>query len=140
MKLVLSTIIVGVVLFLLGWVIYGMLLMEYLKPFYGFMQRPEYDMKIWAFGLASLSQAFFLFIIYSKGYQGGSAVWEGIKFGIIISLFTGIPYILYTWGGMRVPYQPVIVDGIAVMAMTFIGCLLTAIIHGKKDVKVIKAE
>ncbi len=140
MKLVLSTIIVGIVLFLLGWVIYGMLLMDYLKPFYGFMQRPEYDMKIWAFGLASLVQAFFLYIIYSKGYQGGSAVMEGIKFGIYISFLSGIPYMLFTWGGMKVPYKPVIVDGIAVMAMMFIACILTAVIHGKRDVKVIRAE
>jgi hypothetical protein len=132
MKLIISTVVVGIVLFLLGWLIYGILLAEYLKPFYGFMSRPDHDMKIWAFALASFVQAFFLYLIYSKGYQGGSPVAEGFRFGLWISLLWAIPYALFTWGGVKVSYKGVLPDAIAVGAMMFIACILTAIVHGKK--------
>ncbi|MBZ0204585.1 MAG: hypothetical protein K8I03_16345 [Ignavibacteria bacterium] len=140
MKLVLSTIIVGIILFLLGWLSYGMVLAEYLKPYYGFMQRPDSDMKIWAFALASFVQALFLYVIYNQGYKGGSSIIEGSKFGIVIGLFTSIPYVLFTWGGMKVPYKAVIPDGIAVFIMMLIAGIITAFIHGKRDVKVLEGK
>ena len=140
MKLVLSTILVGIILFLLGWLCYGMLLAEYLKPYYGFMQRPDSDMKIWAFGLASFIQALFLYIIYTQGYKGGSSIVEGTKFGLVIGLFTSIPYILFTWGGMKVTYKAVIPDGIAIFIMMLIACIVTAFVHGKRDIKVLEGK
>lgn len=140
MKSVLSTIVVGIILFLLGWLIYGMLLAEYLRPYYSFMQRPDYDMKIWAFAVASFIQAFFLYIIYKHGYKGGSSLIEGFKFGTIIGLFTSIPYILFTWGGMKVSYKGVIPDGIAVFIMMLIAGIFTAFIHGKRDVRVLEGK
>jgi len=135
MKLIISTVVVGIVLFLLGWVIYGMLFADFFKEYFGHMQRSETDMKIWAFALANFGQAFMMYLIYSKGYQGGSPVMEGIKFGILIGLFWTIPYVLFTWGGMTVKYQGVVVDGIIGFIMTLIAAVITAIIHGKKEVK-----
>jgi len=134
MKLILSTIVVGIVLFLLGWLIYGILLVDYYKQYYGQISRVEADMKIWAYAVAYFAQAFFLYLIYSKGYSGGSPFGEGFKFGIYISLFLGIPYVFFTWGGMPVKYQGVVVDGIIMIVMIMIASILTAIIHGKKEV------
>ena len=135
MKLVLSTIVVGIVLFLLGWLVYGILFMDFFKQYYGHISRPETDMKIWAYAVANLVQAFFLYIIYSKGYSGGSPFGEGFKFGLYISLFMTIPYVFYTWGGMPVTYTAVIADGVIMAVMLMIASILTAIIHGKKEVK-----
>jgi hypothetical protein len=140
MKLVLSTIVVGIVLFLLGWLFYGILLMDYFKEYYGHITRGEADMKIWAYFVGSLAQAFFMYLIYSKGYKGGSPLMEGFRFGAYISLFLGIPYVFFTWGGMPVKYQGVIVDGIIMIVMLIIAAVITAFIHGKKDVAVIKGE
>jgi hypothetical protein len=133
MKLIISTVVVGIVIFLLGWLLYGILLVEYLRPYYESFSRSESDMKIWAFALAGFIQAFFLYLIYSKGYQGGSPIGEGFKFGLWISLFYAMPYALYTWGGMKVSYKGVLVDAIAGGAMMMIACILTAIIHGKRQ-------
>ena len=134
MKLVLSTIVVGIVLFLLGWLIYGILLTDFYKQYYGHITRPEADMKIWAYAVANFAQAFFLYLIYSKGYSGGSPFGEGFKFGIYIGFLLTIPYVFYTWGGMPVSYKGVIVDGIIMFVMTMIASILTGIIHGKKAV------
>lgn len=135
MKLILSTIVVGIVFFLLGWLLYGMLFMNYFHEYYGHISRTESDMKIWAFAVAGFVQAFFMYLIYSKGYQGGSPFMEGLKFGILIALFMGIPYVFYTWGGMPVTYMPVIVDSILMMVMLVIAGVLTGIIHGRREVK-----
>ncbi|HEY3250226.1 MAG TPA: hypothetical protein VGK25_03820 [Ignavibacteria bacterium] len=135
MKLILSTIVVGIVLFLLGWLFYGMLFADFFKEQYGHISRSQGDMKIWAFGVASFVQAFFLYLIYAKGYQGGSPIMEGFRFGLLIAFFSAIPYVLFTWGGMPVTYQAVIRDGIIIFVMMLIAGILTGVIHGKKEVK-----
>lgn len=135
MKLVLSTIVVGIVLFLLGWVVYGMILMDFFKKYYGHIWRSEEDYKIWAFAIANFAQAFFMYLIYSKGYSGGSPLTEGLRFGVLIGLFVTIPYILYTWGGMTVGYVGVIVDGIISFIFIVIAAVITAYIHGRREVK-----
>jgi len=135
MKLILSTIVVGIILFLLGWLFYGIIFADFFKQYYGHISRAEGDMKIWAFIVASFVQAFFLYMIYSKGYQGGSPMMEGLRFGLLIAFFSAIPYILFTWGGMPVTYQAVIRDGIIIFVMLVIAGTLTGIIHGKREVK-----
>jgi len=135
MKLVLSTIVVGIVLFLLSWLIYGMIFMDFFMKYFGHIYRSEADMKIWAFAIGNFSQAFFMYLIYSKGYGGGSPFMEGIKFGILIGLFWVIPYMAFTWGGMPVSYPGVAVDGIIGFVLTVIAGIITAFIHGKREVK-----
>jgi len=131
MKLIISTIIVGIVLFALGGLFYGLLFSNFFKTYYAGMTRGDADMKIWAYAAGSLVQAFFLYLIYSKGYQGGSPVVEGFKFGILISLFYGIPFALFEWAGMAVKYQAVAVDAGLGIVMLIIASVLTAVIHGR---------
>src|SRR4030095_1607454 len=139
MKLILSTIVVGIVLFLLGWLFYGFLLANFFKEYYGHLSRGDADMKVWAFGVASFIQAFFLYLIYSKGYQGGSPIMEGFRFGSLIGLLSGVPYVFFTWGGMPVQAKGVIVDGIVIVFMMGVAGVITGLIYGKKDIAIIKA-
>jgi hypothetical protein len=139
MKLILSTIVVGVVLFLLGWLIYGVLFADYFHRFFGHIQRPMAEMKIWAFGVANLVQAFFMYMIYAKGYKGGSPVMEGFRFGFLIGLFLSVPYMFMTWGGMPVMARGAAADAIVCLFMFVIAGVITGIIHGKKDVAGAKA-
>src|SRR5689334_19553456 len=112
MRLILSTIIVGIVLFLLGGLFFSVLLADYFKSNFGAFMRSETDFKIWAFAAGSFARAFFMYIIYSKGYKGGSPFMEGLRFGLLIGLFFAVPYVFFMWGGFPVKYQPVVVDGI----------------------------
>jgi hypothetical protein len=135
MKLIISTIVVGIVMFLLGWLLYGILLHDLYTQYFGHMQRKPEDMKIWTFAAANFIQAFFLYIIYSKGYGGGSPVIEGFKFGFYLSIFMAVPYTLFTWGGMLVAGKGALIDGVMTIIMIMIASILTAIIHGRKTVK-----
>src|SRR5258706_9256509 len=117
MKLIISTIVVGIVLFMLGGLFFSVLFADYFKLHFGSMMRNENDFKLWAFAVGSLVRAMFMYIIYSEGYQGGSPFMEGFKFGIYISLFYAVPYVFFEWGGSPVHYQPVVVDGVIQMVM-----------------------
>ncbi len=132
MKLIISTIVVGIVLFLLGGLFFSVLFADYFKTNYSAMgMRSPDDMKIWAFAVGSVIRAFFLYWIYSIGYKGGSPFMEGLKFGILISLFSAVPMVFFIWGSSAVKYQPVVVDGVLQMVMLVIGGLLTGLIHGR---------
>jgi len=127
MKLIISTIVVGIVLFAIGGLFYALLFADFFKT--SFPARGAGDMKLFAVG--SMARAFFLYLIYSKGYQGGSPMAEGFKFGVLVSLFYIIPLMLFTWGGAPVKYQAVAVDGALQFVMMMIAAVLTAIIHGR---------
>ena len=131
MKLILSAIIGGIVLFILGWIFYGLIFMDFFKEGYGKIMRDPNDFKIWAIAVANLLQAFFLAWIYPKGYKGGSPAKEGFMFGIDFGALIGAPYIFYMWASYPIKWQTALVDGIIVFVMTLITGLVIGLIYGK---------
>ena len=135
MKLILSTIIGGIVFFILGWIIYGVIFMNFMHENYANIMRPEADMKLWAIAVANLLQAFFLAWIYPKGYKGGSPAKEGFMFGLFFGLLMGVPYVFYMWASYPVKWQAALVDGVVVGIMTLIVGLVIGLIYGRIGVK-----
>ena len=131
MKLILSAIIGGIVLFILGWIFYGLIFMDFMNEGYGKIMRDPNDFKIWAIAVANLLQAFFLAWIYPKGYKGGSPAKEGFMFGIDFGALIGAPYIFYMWASYPIKWQTALVDGIIVFVMTLITGLVIGLIYGK---------
>lgn len=132
-KLIISTVVVGTVLFLLGWIVWVVLLGDFFKQYYSHLLRSESDMKTWAFVVANYGMALFIYLLYSKTYNGGSPVTEGVKFGFLLGLFWAFPYIFFTWGSYTVKYTGVVVDGIVGFIFIIIASVITALIHGKKE-------
>jgi hypothetical protein len=132
-KLIISTVVTGTVMFLLSWVLWGVVFMDFFKQHYAHIQRPEYDMKIWAFAISNYAGALFLYMLYSRSYKGGEPLKEGVNFGIIISLFSSVPYVFARWGGTTIKYTAAIVDGAILFLIYFIGSVITAYIHGKTE-------
>ncbi|RPI17636.1 MAG: hypothetical protein EHM58_08620 [Ignavibacteriae bacterium] len=133
MKLIISTIVAGIVLFILGWVFYGMLFMDYFSTHYAKMQRSPEDMKMWAIALSCLLQGFFLSFIYPRMYKSGSPVGNGLKYGIIIGLFMSLPYMFSSWATMPITYRVVIVDAAILFVMIFIACIAVALVYGRRE-------
>jgi hypothetical protein len=65
----------------------------------------------WAVGLGYLVVGFIMAYMYPKGYEGGSAVSEGLKFGAIIGLLWWLPTNLVFYGAMEGSFAIVLVDG-----------------------------
>ena len=135
MKLILSTIIGGIVFFILGWIIYGMILMNFMQENFGSMMRSPDDFKLWAIAVANLLQAFFLALIYPKGYKGGSPAKEGLVFGIYFGLLMSVPYVFYMWASYPIRWHAALIDGIVVGVMTVIVGLVIGLIYGRIGVK-----
>jgi hypothetical protein len=133
MKLVISTIVVGILLFVLGFLAYGVLLADYFKTHAAMPMRSPEDMKMWAFAAGSLLRALFLAMIYPAGYKGGSPAGEGFKFGLYMGLFFALPTVFFMWGSAPITYQTAIVDGLSNGIMILLAGLVTGLIYGKKE-------
>ncbi len=84
--------------------------------------------------IATVSMALIMAYIYPKGYEGGSPVVEGLRFGILMGLFFGIPQMFY-FGTMF----PIIGFG-AILVMTLITTLelaasglLIGLVYGRME-------
>ena len=131
MKLILSTIIGGVVFFILGWILYGALFMDFFAKNYGPIMRTPEDYKLWAIIVGGFVEAFFLAWVYPKGYAGGSPAKEGLMFGLLIGLLMSVPYVFFMWASHPVTYTAVIVDAIIMLIMTIIVGLVIGLVYGK---------
>jgi len=88
-KILLGGITGGVALFLLGWVIYGILLMDYMTTNYNqCMNRPMEGMVWWALILSNLALGFLLATIIS--WSGTTGMMAGAKKAAIIGLLLGV--------------------------------------------------
>jgi len=104
----------GVTLFLLGWVIYGMLLMDYSAANYNqCMNRPMQEMIWWSMILSNLALGFLLATIFSwsntTGFMAGAKT-AGIT-GLLLAASMDFGY--YSMTTMYVNPSVIIVDIIA---------------------------
>lgn len=133
MKLVISTIVVAILLFLLGGLFYAAIFADFFAKHYSAIQRSAADMKMWAIAVGCLLEAFFLSLIYPKGYKGGSPFGEGFKFGIYFGLLMGVPYIFFAWAMMPVTYKALVVDGAITIFNTIVAGIVIGMIYGKME-------
>jgi len=88
-KILLGGLAGGVALFLLGWVIYGMLLMDYSTANYNqCMNRPMQGMVWWAMIVSNLALGFLLATIFS--WSNTTGLMAGAKAAGIIGLLLGV--------------------------------------------------
>ena len=66
--------------------------------------------------ISTLIVSFLLIYIFERGYEGrGSRIAEGLRFGIVIGLFTAIPMAVWTW--IMLPIPAALAIGWFVLAM-----------------------
>ena len=65
----------------------------------------------WAVIVAYVIVGLVMAYMYPKGFEGGSPLGEGLKFGIIIGLLWWLPTNLVFYAAMEGPFSIVLVDG-----------------------------
>lgn len=134
-KVLLAAIGGAVASFLLGWLVYGMLLMDYFNAhmthYEGLMKDPP---ALWAIFLGGLCWSLLVSWLWDK--MGINTIMQGFVNGAIFSLLISISYDLYWYASMNL-YQgsAMIVD---VVVGTVYGAVIAAIIAlilgmGKKE-------
>jgi hypothetical protein len=132
MKILKGTVFGGIANFFLGWVIYGMLLMDFMKSNSNQCSaRPDMEMIWWAMIASCLVYALFL-TLFLKG--SGSSTWlDGIKtgalFGCLYSVTVDLSF--YSMTTMFNSFTPIIVDAIAATVMAAIIGLVIVLLWGK---------
>ena len=97
---ILATLIGFIVLFLLGWLIYGMLLMDFYGNNAGSasgVMRAEGEMVWWALILGNFFQAYLLVYIFGN-WANVTTFSDGLKAGAIIGLIMGLAFNLTMYG------------------------------------------
>ena len=113
-KILLGGVAGGVALFLLGWVIYGILLMDYATTNYNqCMNRPNMEMIWWALILSNLAYGVLIAYLFSRtgttGFIGGAKL--GAIIGILLSISIDLGY--YSMTTMYNNPSAIVVDIIA---------------------------
>jgi type IV secretory pathway TrbD component len=130
-KILLGGIAGGVTFFLLGWIIYGVLLMDYTTANYNqCAMRPMQDMIWWALILSNLAFGFLLSIVFS--WSNTTGIMAGAKVGAIIGLLLSLSIDLsyYSMSSMFSNFTAVIVDIIVYTIMSAIVGVVVAWVMG----------
>ena len=66
--------------------------------------RPDMASKMWILTLTTFILSFLFTLIFVKGYEA-KGIPEGIRFGLLIGLFTSIPMAYNTYATFPIPYS-----------------------------------
>jgi membrane-bound acyltransferase YfiQ involved in biofilm formation len=133
MKLIISTILGFIVLFLLGWLFYGILFMDYFAEEYKYIARSMESFRWWSLIVANLIQALLISIIYSKFFnKGGSPLIQGITCGFWLGLVMTLPHVFYNFASYTIPNGiTALVDGIIAGFCALVATVVIALVYGK---------
>lgn len=124
-----------VVIFLLGWLFYGLILMDFYASNSGSAQnvmRTEDDMVWWALILGNLLQAYFLVYVFGT-WTNISSFGGGFKAGAIIGLILGLGFNLTMYGTSNMMNLTAsLIDPFVSMIMMGITGGVIGVILGKK--------
>ena len=108
-KLVLGALTAFAVAFLLSGLWHVLLMSDFYDAAQGGTMRDP--PLFWSIGLGYLVVGFIMAYMYPKGYEGGSPITEGLKFGAVIGLLWWFPTQLVLYGVLDGPFSMVLVDG-----------------------------
>lgn len=133
MKILKGTLFGGIAYFLLGWLVYGILMMDFsLANYNQCMNRPEADMIWWAMIVSNLVYALFLTLILK--WSGAKGLIDGLKTGALIGLLFSLTLDLsfYSMTTMFNSFGALIVDLIVSTIMAAVIGAVIVLLWGKE--------
>lgn len=83
--------------------------------------------------IAVLTLTLIMAYIYPKGYEGGSSVAEGLRFGILMGLFLGVPIAFFFGSMFPIGFGPVLVLALVGTLEVATGGLLIGLVYGRME-------
>ena len=133
-KLLMGTLAGGIAFFLLGWLVYGMLMGGYMAENMNHCaMKPEAEWAWWALILSNFVSALLITLVLSwsntSGFMGGAKI--GGTLGLLIGL--GFDLSFYSMSTMFLSFTVVIVDVLVYTVMTgIVGGVIGWVLAGKK--------
>jgi len=126
MKILRGILFGGIAYFLLGWLVYGVLLYDFFSPMTNTCaNRPDMEMIWWAIILSNLLLALFLTLFLK--WSGARAIIDGLKTGALFgALFTAtIDLSLYSMTTMYKSLLPIVLEIVAsAVIMAVVGMII----------------
>ncbi len=123
-----------VAMFLLSYVWHDPLMGEYYTKIYSEVNLPMEDFSIKLIMVGYLIQAYLLAYIFPIGFSGGSAVKEGLRFGVILGSLFALPGAFIFAAVYKMPLEANITDAIYHIVEFSLGGIVIAKIYGSKPV------
>ncbi len=133
MKIVRGTIFGGISYFLLGWLVYGILLMDFMSANTNTCtSRPEAEMIWWAIIVSNLIFALLLTIVLK--WSGASQIVDGIKTGALFGFLMGLSMDLgfYSMTTMYNNLTVLIVDVVVFTLLMAVVGMVIVLLWGKE--------
>jgi hypothetical protein len=93
--------------------------------------RPMGEMKIWVFYVVYAFIAFFLTLIFSKGYEG-KGITEGVRFGFYVGMLMAVPMAYGTYASMPIPYSLALQWFLYGLIEYLIAGIVLSLVYGKQ--------
>ncbi len=99
---VITSLVVFVVSQILDYVIHGVILAGAYQAT-AMLWRPMEEMMsmMWMMWVSGLVFSFIFVFVFAKGYEG-KGIWEGLRFGLLMGVFFGVPMSLGTYASMPI--------------------------------------
>lgn len=133
MKILKGTVSGGIAYFFLGWIIYGILLNDFmLNNLNQSIARPDGVMIWWAMIMSGFAYALFLTLVLK--WSGAKGIADGLKTGALFGLLMGLAIDLsnYSMSTMFSGFTAVIVDVLAWVVLLALTGAVIVLLWGKK--------
>lgn len=132
MKLIRGTVFGGIAFFLLGWLVYGMLIANFMAAHSDVsLNRPDDQMIWWAMIVSNFVLALFLTLVLK--WSGASGIADGVKTGALFGLLMSstMDLMMYSMTTMS-DFTAVIVDVIVMTVLMAVIGLIIVLTWGKE--------
>jgi hypothetical protein len=84
-----------------------------------------------SFIVVPLSMALIMAYLYPKGYEGGSPAVEGLRFGLLMGLFSAIPFGFFFALTFAIGFAPILVEILIYTLEVVAGGLIIGLVYGR---------
>lgn len=119
-----------VVMFMLSFVWHVPLMGEFNAENYSEVNLSEEEFSFALIAAGYLVLTFLMSYIFPLGFKGGSAVTEGMRFGVLLGMTRALPIALILAGAYKMPLSANLVEAVYTIVESAIGGIVIAKIYG----------
>ena len=118
------------VMFVLGGIWHNFVMMDYNMAAYAGVNLPEEEFSLLYIAIGYLIISFMMSYMYPIGFGGGSAIKEGLRFGVMLGIFMSFSKAFIFAGAYKMPLDANLYDAVYHVAELAIGGIVIAKIYG----------
>jgi len=118
------------VMFVLGGIWHNFVMMDYNMAAYADLILPEEEFSLLYIAIGYLIISFMMSYMYPLGFGGGSAIKEGLRFGVMLGIFMSFSKAFIFAGAYKMPLDANLYDAIYHVVELAIGGIVIAKIYG----------